>query len=436
MSETSVLDQMEQMATLMADQGLSSIFNTDEEESSRPWKAFAAADTSAAYIEPAWEARKALGNAHFARGEYAEAAEKYREGALVAEGPMNNGTMEALLDALCTWPDGSAALRFADNADLACTIISMLKWGTRTLDTEAVEGGTIKVSYPNHAVAVCWANRSAALLKRGDAAGALEDAGRATRADPAYVKGHAREAAALRALGRTEDADGIAQQMKAYALARASFPAESLALTAVDWIDWNRAGSVYGPCRFDAAALSVVRSLDRARRPRRCEIRASLVPFYGGQCLMLSLKYGPHGTIDCMDWVMVDGSNGELADRPPRGYASDSALEWAPMRIGVFASDLAKYGLRAVSVMLGQGLMDHVGRVEESLAAGHATMHGAFPGVLVYPASSCAASEDSGELPSMAHSHQAMEAIHLRLDAAAADVNRDYRAVGVPESRA
>ena len=102
---------------------------------------------------------------------------------------------------------------------------------------------------------------------------------------------------------------------------------------------------------------------------------------------MLSLVYGMRSKVDCMDFVMMDRRNAEMADQPPNGLASPQTLMHAPMRMGVFIGELAEYELTTVAVMCGQGLTLHVPRVEMAPQEGHGNMHPPIdPAVIVYAA--------------------------------------------------
>ena len=277
------------------------------------------------------------------------------------------------------------------------------------------DGGSWTAKFPNKGAAVAWANRAQALLLAGAPDRALRSARRATDANPEYLKGHHRVVKALEALGRREAAAELRQQIREYPLARSMYPAESLALLHAGWIDWVRASMIYGPTRFRAAAEHVAAALQEGER-KRVEVRASLVPFQGGQCLMLTLVYGLSDEVQCMDFQMVDNRNADICDRPPNGHASPKALEHAPMRIGVFIEELADYGLAAVAVMCGQGLTEHVALVERQLKQGCPQgMPPPFEGLVVYAAASTAASEDSGVAPPLLSSPAAMAATMARL---------------------
>ena len=186
-----------------------------------------------------------------------------------------------------------------------------------------------------------------------------------------------------------------------YEQARAAYPAEALALLTAGWVDYERAECIYGPIRFMACLEALTGPDGPLAAWKKVEARASLVPFQGGQVLMLSLCYtvanGMDNVINCLDWIMVDESNGDLADKPPQGVASEQSLKYAPMRINMFIEELQEGGLEVVTVMLGQGLTEHVDLVDKTLREGSPVMKvPTFQDVLVYHAASTAASEDNG----------------------------------------
>ena len=181
-------------------------------------------------------------------------------------------------------------------------------------------------------------------------------------------------------------------------------------MLAVGWVSWERASLVYGPIRFRHAADAVLACGDK-----KVEARASIVPFCGGQVLMLTLMYGLE-TIECMDFRLVDHENAEIADQPPNGHASAAALEHAPTVIAKFIWELAHgWGLTTVAVMCGQGLVEHVDYLDAQLKAGCAGVWEPLEDVLVYASSSTYAAEESGLPPNMEAMPGAMEAMLRRL---------------------
>ena len=77
----------------------------------------------------------------------------------------------------------------------------------------------------------------------------------------------------------------------------------------------------------------------------------------------------------------------------------------APKLIGKFIEEVGEYELVTVSVMCGQGLTEHVQLVDQQLKQGSVSQNGKdfyirpMAGLVVSPASSTAASEDSGVPP-------------------------------------
>ena len=113
--------------------------------------------------------------------------------------------------------------------------------------------------------------------------------------------------------------------------------------------------------------------------------------------------------IECMEFTMADNRNGDIADQPPNGHASKTALEHAPMLIAKCIGDLMEYDLTTVSVMCGQGLIDHTELIREKLGQGFGDFCPPLGGLRVYRASATYASEEAG-IP-MQMSDEAMEAM-------------------------
>ena len=142
---------------------------------------------------------------------------------------------------------------------------------------------------------------------------------------------------------------------------------------------------------------------------RPVELRASIVPFSGGQGLMLTVVYSTptdlSNKIECLDFMMVDHENGQLADAPPNGHASPVALRRVSPLIAKCISELEHedFELRVDRLMCGQGLTEHVDLIDESLKSGYGGDEGCpYPpimGVLVYASSSTGASQAAGGVP-------------------------------------
>ena len=388
----------------------------DNPFASRRWKQFSAADWHANEMERAglveWKEWKDKGNALFKEKDYAGARAMYRKAYSLAFDPFRNGGINGFFDALNAWPAHTAHRQFFDIEPLVGQVFKFLP---RTFSrVSPIDRKTYAA--PNNGAAVCAANMSAAWLLDGRPKEALRAAKKATKADPSYLKAHRRELNALQALQRSQpkrvpDRKLFEQYSKAiqekrdeladYEQARAAYPTEALSLLTAGWLDYERAACIYGPVRF-MACLEALTSPDGPLAAfKKCEARASLVPFQGGQVLMLSLCHthanGMDNVINCLDWIMVDEANGDLADKPPQGVASEKSLHYAPMRINMYVEELTERGLEVVSVMLGQGLTDQVDLIDKTLREGSSIMQvKTFDDILVYHAASTAASEDNG----------------------------------------
>ena len=403
----------------------------DNSFASRRWKSFSVADWNAAEMEKSgiveWRAWKDKGNALYQEKDYAGARAMYGKACMLALDPFRNGGVNAFFDALHEAPAHTARRQFFDIEPLVGQVLKYLPHAYSRVSP--MDDKTYAA--PNSNAAICYSNTSAAWLLQGEPNKALRAAKKATKADPGYLKAHRRELNALQALHRRQamamrelksrpvapprqanlDAGAklLARYAKAiqekrdeladYEQARAAYPTEALALLTAGWLDNERAMFIYGPVRF----LECVTWLRDGplRSWKKCEARASLVPFQGGQVLMLSLCYteadGMDNVINCLDWITVDNANGDLADKPPQGVASEQSLKYAPMRINMFIEELQEGGLEVVTVMLGQGLTEHVDLVDKTLREGSPVMKvPTFQDVLVYHAASTAASEDNG----------------------------------------
>lgn len=291
------------------------------------WREFDAADhlASRAWLDDTpWERVKDRGNETLKRAfdgnGYAAAAELYESAAKLALGPLRGGMIEAFLSSLEAWPEGSAQRRFAENRDIVWDkVVVQLHHPPKPRRVDLPGGKVWEEEYPNKGAAIAWANCAQAHLKNAgvmefmlqEAAKstnsaaicatrlmldekrevmlqeALKAAQRAIDANPAYLKAHHRKLSALKKLGKAVAARELAKKMKDYDLARTMYPCEALALLAAGWISWQRSSLIYGPVRFKAIAEAVAESLPEGMR--RVEARASLVPFQGGQALMMTL---------------------------------------------------------------------------------------------------------------------------------------------------
>ena len=374
-------------------------------------------------VNPAWEGFKDRGNEALKRGEHLHAARLYKQAAQLALGPLDGGMVHAFITALESWPEDSPQRRLVETEDVLWhNIMHEIEIPETTRTMTDSSGQEHRAEQPNKAAAIAFSNRAQAFLLAGKHQKALKSAKRAVEASPAYLKGHHREMKALEALGQAEEAKEVRDEMANYQKLRASTMQEGLALVAVGWIDWMRAKMIYLPCRFKCAVQALADELPEGERP--VEVRASLVPFQGGQALMLSLVEGPmqQRRIDALDFYMVDTENGEIADAPPNGHASELALARTPYLIGKIIEELELFGLTTKSVMCGQGLTEHVRLINEKLKEGSIAERGEehgirpMPGLVVFRATSTGASEDSGvPCPAFDFSPDALRAAAARM---------------------
>ena len=249
------------------------------------WKAFSLAEKLMTGIDASWEQRKDEGNAALKKKDYLAAAELYKQSYILALGALDGGMIVAFTEALETWPEGSAQRKLSELDDIICEHILTKLWiapfpkkfnfppGMKESEWKAVP--------PNRAAALALANRAQALLLAEQPEKALRVAKRATTADPSYVKGHFRVQRALEALGQDDEAAKKADTIRDYNVCRSMMPAEGPALLSAGWIDWESYALVWGPGRVDAVLSHLVEELPEDER--RIEVRASLVPFLGGQ---------------------------------------------------------------------------------------------------------------------------------------------------------
>lgn len=402
----------------------------------RDWQAFSLAESLGEDQDPSWERPKALGNEALKRGEYGVAAGHFKRAHLLALGAIEGGTAEAFANALLTWPEGSPQREVGELDDIMCTQILNRLWSApRPARFEfpsgvSGEGETWTATKPNRAAAIALANRAQAFLLAGQPERALSSAKRAVKADPSYVKGHFRCQRAHEALGDHKAAEEKAEEISDFNMARRFMPSENQALLTAGWITWEEYMLVWKPARLEAICSHLMATLGEGERS--VEVRASLVPFQGGQGMILSLAWGPTtafkmGKIDAADFIMTDPEHGSIADRPPNGHASEKTLENAPGMIGIFILELTDVGLAVQTLMIGQGLYDHKALVADRMlscvreragetltgesqpnADGSLTASQVVGRVFVYQADSTAASEDAGIPPR--HSRESMRA--------------------------
>jgi tetratricopeptide (TPR) repeat protein len=150
-------------------------------------------------VNPRWEALKAHGNAALKAGEFKLAVTWYKR----AESITDRGTIvDSFFNVLDEMrPSSSVAARLADSArDVRDIILRFMPDGPMI---DAASGR--EHNEPNEPRAICAANAAAALLKLGDAKGAVEKAMDCVSYCPEYVKGQHRLVSALKAVGKKRE---------------------------------------------------------------------------------------------------------------------------------------------------------------------------------------------------------------------------------------
>ena len=238
-------------------------------------------------------------------------------------------------------------------------------------DVEQSQGGVdTTVSWPNLPAAICLSNRAAALLKLGNPEQALASAQKACKTCPEYLKGRRRVQSAHTALGDAAAARKLGKEIWQYETALKNFAWNGIALLFSEWIsEWDFI-CVYEPKRqkFFARRLAGVFGVGGS---------ASLVPFGGGQWMMLALNYMDESftrqKVDCYHFCPVDNANDDALDEPPHGRASSTALKHVPRLLPRFLARLEApsssggSGVTVRSLTLGRGLLPHVTLIKQTL---------------------------------------------------------------------
>ena len=94
----------------------------------RDWQAFSLAESLSEGIDPAWERHKALGNEALKLGNHDRAAEHYRKAHIIALGAVDGGAIAAFVEALESWPRGSAHHKMSELDDVICDQILSRLW--------------------------------------------------------------------------------------------------------------------------------------------------------------------------------------------------------------------------------------------------------------------------------------------------------------------
>jgi tetratricopeptide (TPR) repeat protein len=325
------------------------------------WKSFSVSKfISMDMSDPAWEHYKNLGNESMKVGDYHSAASLYHTASNISVGPLYGGNFSIFTTVLKLWPCGTAGSRLGEMNDILEKISAHLI-GPFNPVALRLPDGTMGLSWPpNMAAGISFGNESAALLAAGNAVGALQSAELATLADPSYVKGHYREMRALEALGQSEAAEEKRQQISEYE--KHQYPLQYINLMNVQWITPQEARCMYAPIVRKQVLDSVAKALAPDAFGSAAPfvmIQAMLVPFTGGQGLLLRLDYFPPGasrlTAD-LDFVLLDPDNAATVELPPHGRASRRSAKNAPRCILRALEWVHGAGLQVIGVVGCQGL--------------------------------------------------------------------------------
>lgn len=217
--------------------------------------------------------------------------------------------------------------------------------------------------------------------------------------DPTYLPARRTRGKILEELGMDAAARQCLHDVRTCEGLLTDYESEALALCETGFLSLAAANYVYNPARF-AAIGNYLQSRVMAGHPPQCEIRASVVPWCGGQVLLIGLAYVTrHGRLDvipCITWYQCDTNHGNAAMEPPNGHATRRTLEETPHLLRKVVQELRQRRLVVVAVMCGQGLYDHTDVVESVFQAERDDGAAPFPDVIVYRPSTTHASVLAG----------------------------------------
>jgi len=350
---------------------------------------FSVANVLAPHVPPQWEELKELGNEALEAGEF-EVARTWYSRAASAASPMEAAS--AFFHAVEQGaPAGSVRARLAAAATDLHEVLVAHMGSSGLLTVDVAMGGEestreIHVSEPNLPRAICYANRAACGLKLAAAAGerrearlrrrhnleALKDARRACELCPEYQKGHFRCAQAHRALGNEAEAFKKEKAMRFYEEGTKRLPNPAMAMLTAGLIDVDTFEHVYQKAfqQHMAAEAAEYHQQPHVNPPTAL---VSLVPFLDAQWLIFGLEYGraiAPRKFDALRFVQMDPHNGDALEEPPHGHASALALERTPREIlGALRLLRETHGVTPASLVLGQGLTEHVELLMTSVRA-------------------------------------------------------------------
>lgn len=303
-------------------------------------------------VDPRWELLKEQGNVLFKKGDFRNSIKFYSRALYVTHGSCKS--IPALFGVLRKARAGSAAKMLSENPGLLFLVSRYLH--APLVETEFMigNGGSVSVRLPNLPAAVCYSNRSAAYMKlaallessdesKNHLTKALKDAKLACKHCPGYAKGHYRIFQALKSLGNQAAANKKKEQLDVYEHYVANMPWSAIAGVAIKWLSLVEFQLVYSAVRFQ----EVLRRLD-ACRPDTLMSQASLVPFLGGQFLMIGINYRSvewkKGTLSSLYFVCTDEKGSAALEKVPFGAATKESVRAVRAVLVLFFRAFASHG--------------------------------------------------------------------------------------------
>jgi hypothetical protein len=303
-------------------------------------------------VDPRWEVLKEKGNVLFKRGAFEASIVIYTQALHITFGSAKS--MPALFCTLKTHRRGSPGRRIADEAFIYVHMSRFLAPPLMQRQYTMPNGEIAVVREPNQPAAVCYSNRSAAYMKLAGDDGspqsmeylsrALKDARLACRHCPNYAKGHFRVFQALQSLGRHSAANKKKSQLALYEHYVTRMPWPAIASLTMGWISLAEYQFIYSTVRFQ----EILRRL-KSSPPDTFMCQASLVPFLGGQFLVIGVTYlSPDWkkvSINALYFVCSDECGSEDLERKPLPIASKQSVQVTKDTLIECLKAFAKQGL-------------------------------------------------------------------------------------------
>jgi hypothetical protein len=303
-------------------------------------------------VDPRWELLKEQGNVLFKKGDFKESVRVYTQALNITLGSLKS--IPTLVITLKRHKKGTAQRRVSQNPLIFVMISRFLPPPLTDSEFTLFNGEKVTVRLPNLPAAVCYSNRSAAYMKLASAVEsnaeahvflkkALRDATSACRNCPAYAKGHFRVFQALKCLGHNAAANQKKHQLALHEHYAANMPWPAIAGLAIGWLSLAEFQLVYSTVRFQEALRRI-----KKNPPDTFLSQASLVPFLGGQFLMIGINYisadWKKVTLNSLYFVCTDESGAEELERPPFGYASKTSMMAVRSILVLFFQTIAYHG--------------------------------------------------------------------------------------------